>query len=341
MQILVTGASGRIGRNLCRALIQRGEQVRALVLPNDPNRAGLEQIGTTCLTGDLEDYTTVVSAVRDVEAIYHLGALLPQGVNAFQLFAANLRGTFYLLEAVAQTGIAQSLHRFIFASTDATYPSGSQLYLPIDETHPQRPNSFYGFTKEAGERMCLTYARQYGFPLVRPRFTFTVEAHELLDPRSVAAPLFFLPARLKQIKAAVDQGQPGAAEAVRILEKLQQPNLEQLCIIYGMDGVPERMTLCDVRDLVPGLLLLLDQPVAVGEAFNLGPPSGFTLDRAVKYLAATTGLPYVEAQLPLSPMCFEVSSAKARAWLGYQPALTIFAMIDTLAQVWPQKKSAN
>lgn len=338
MRILVTGASGRIGRNLCRALLERGETVVALVLPGDPNRAVLESLGVACVTGDLADYAVIAPALREVDAIYHLGALLPQGVNAFQLFEANLRGTFHLLEAVVQSGIAQNLQRFIFASTDATYPSGAQFYLPIDEGHPQQPNSFYGFTKEAGERMCLTYARQYGIPMVRPRFTFTIEAPEMLDPRSVAGPLFFLQARLKQLRAAAAHGRAEAKEAVQILESLQQPGTEQLVIVYGADGTPERMTLCDVRDLVPGLLLLLDKPVAVGETFNLGPPTGFTLDLAVKAMSAATDLPYVEARLPLSPMCFEVSSAKARTMLGYHPRLTVFDMIESAAQHWRQVK---
>lgn len=329
MKILVTGASGRIGRNLCRALLERGETVVALVLPGDPNRGLLEGLGVACVTGDLADFESIAPALHEVNAIYHLGALLPQGVNAFQLFEANLRGTFHLLEAVAQAGMGDKLHRFIFATTDATYPSGAQLYLPIDESHPQQPNSFYGFTKEAGERMCLTYARQFSIPLVRPRFTFTIEAHELLEPRSVAGPLFFLQSRLKQLRAAAAQGNLGAADAVQILENLQQPGAEQLVIVYGPDGAPERMTLCDVRDLVPGLLLLLDSPAAVGDTFNLGPPAGFTLDQAVKAMAAATGLPYVEARLPLPPMCFEVSSAKARAMLSYQPRLSVFDMIES------------
>lgn len=336
MRILVTGASGRIGRNLCRALIQRGETVVALVLPGDPNRELLAGLGVECITGDLAEYAAITPALQGVEAIYHLGALLPQGVNAFQLFEANLRGTFHLLEAVAQAGSADKLQRFIFASTDATYPSGAQFYLPIDESHPQQPNSFYGFTKEAGERMCLTYARQYGIPLVRPRFTFTIEAQELLNPQSVAGPLFFLQARLKQLRASAAQGSAAAKEAVPILESLQQADTEQLVIVYGPDGAPERMTLCDVRDLVPGLLLLLDNPVAVGDTFNLGPPAGFTLDQAVKAMSSATGLPYVEARLPLSPMCFEVSSAKARTMLGYQPRLTVFDMIESAAQQWRQ-----
>lgn len=338
MRILVTGASGRIGRNLCRALLERGEKVVALVLPSDPNRELLAGFGVECITGDLTDYADIAPALQGVEAIYHLGALLPQGVNAFQLFEANLRGTFHLLEAVVQSGLAQKLQRFIFASTDATYPSGAQFYLPIDESHPQQPGSFYGFTKEAGERMCLTYARQYGIPLVRPRFTFTIAAHEMLDPRSVAGPLFFLQARLKQLRAGAAQGRAEAIAAVQILEKLQKPDTEHLVIVYGLDNTPERMTLCDVRDLVPGLLLLLDKPVAIGDTFNLGPPAGFTLDQAVKAMAAATGLPYVEAHLPLPPMCFEVSSAKARTMLGYQPRLTVFDMIESAAQGWRQQK---
>lgn len=337
MRALVTGASGRIGRNLCRGLLDRGDLVRALVIPDDPNLGRLQAIGVECLVGRLEDYAVVAESVRGVDSIYHLGALLPQGVDSFRLFEANLRGTFHVLEAAAREGTAKSLHRFVFASTDATYPSGNQLYLPIDETHPQQPNYFYGLTKEAGERMCLAYGRQYGFPLVRPRFTFTIEAWEMLDPRTVAGPLFFLEARLRGLKASARQGQRESAEAVSILEPLVKPGTQQLLIAYGPDGTTDRMTLCDVRDVVQGLLLL-DQPAAVGEAFNLGPPCGFSFDVAVKRMAELTGLPYVEAKLPLKPICFEVSSAKARATLGYQPRYQIFDMIESAVDAWSQQQ---
>ena len=52
-RVLVTGAGGVMGERLVRDLIQRGRQVRGLVLPGDPSRARLEALGAEVVEGDV------------------------------------------------------------------------------------------------------------------------------------------------------------------------------------------------------------------------------------------------------------------------------------------------
>ncbi len=101
MKILVTGATGRIGQNFVDELLRRGHGVRALVMPCDPERKRVEKPGVEIVEGLLTDRPSLVPAVDGVEAVYHLGALMPQGATADALFEANIRGTYNLLEAVA------------------------------------------------------------------------------------------------------------------------------------------------------------------------------------------------------------------------------------------------
>jgi UDP-glucose 4-epimerase len=84
---------------------------------------------------------------------------------------------------------------------------------------------------------------------------------------------------------------------------------------------------CDVRDLVQGLTLLLDQPAAVGEVFNLSGPAPFSYDQVIPYLAEKIGAPYVDASIPGPPIRIHHSTAKARALLGYAPRYDVFQSI--------------
>jgi UDP-glucose 4-epimerase len=328
MLILVTGASGRIGRNLVAELLKKGHRVRALVLPGEVTK--LRDWDLECIEGKLEDPAIYDELLDGVEAVYHLGALLPANVTNEQIFQVNIRGTYNMLEAIAEHGL--SLKRFVFASSDEVYPSLKPKYLPLDEYHPHEPYSIYGLSKAFGEDLCGLYFRESGIPVVCPRFTFTIEARELLDPLGVSAGLFYVRRKLELLRRVRN---PGAAilEQIHTFEDLYQKNGESLFISYDEKGAPYEMTICDVRDLVQGLLLVLENDKAVGEAFGFGPPSSFPFDEMVKYLSKRTGLPWAEVRLKESLPCkFRLNLSKARAYLGYTPKWDIFSMIDDAVQ---------
>src|SRR6476620_2693902 len=101
MRILVTGAAGRIGAHLTRALVARGQTVRAFVLPNDPRLALIAGPRVEPFYGRLEHRAAVAQATVDVDAVVHLGgALTSRGNTDDEFFEFNLRGTFNLLMAV-------------------------------------------------------------------------------------------------------------------------------------------------------------------------------------------------------------------------------------------------
>ena len=62
MKVLVTGVTGRVGRNLAAALIARGDAVRGLVLPKDPGLKRAEAAGVSCVVSDLRDAEAVRQA---------------------------------------------------------------------------------------------------------------------------------------------------------------------------------------------------------------------------------------------------------------------------------------
>ncbi|MCY4354665.1 MAG: NAD(P)-dependent oxidoreductase [Truepera sp.] len=321
MKVLVTGVTGRVGRNLAAALIARGDAVRGLVLPKDPGLKRAEAAGVSCVVSNLRDAEAVRQAVIGVDAVVHLGAVMLWGKDDYNavLFEDNVRGTFNLLNAAALH--APALTRFVFASSDEVYPSLSASYLPIDENHPTNPYSFYGTSKLIGENLALFYHRGYRLPAAIARFALVTEPREVTRPDGWLGRFLFLGSMIETARAI------GGTEAAETLENLGGDQ-ETLLLARDADGTPYRFHYCDVRDIVRGLLLLLDDPAAVGEVFNLSGPAPFDFDRAVPYLSERAGIPYVEARIPGPPIRIHHDIGKARSLLGYAPQHDIVSTID-------------
>lgn len=323
MKVLVTGAAGRIGRNLVEALIANGATVRGAILPDDPGIERATRTGIECLQGNLRDPEFCNESVRGCDAVMHLGAMLlfRKGDDDPVLMEDNLRSTFNLLHATATH--APDISRFVFASSDEVYPSLFARHLPIDENHPTTPYSFYGLTKLSGEELVRYYGRAHGIPGAIARFALTCEPWESLRPDRPLGNFLHLRSMINFVR-----GRSGDAVADGLAAQLRD-NVDQLWIPRDESGRPWLFHFCDVRDLVQGLLLLLSHPAAVGEAFNLSGPAPFSFDELVPYVAEKTGRPIVQAVVPGEPLRIHHSTAKARGMLGYHPAHDVFNTIDT------------
>jgi len=147
MNILVTGATGKVGSRLARRLAQRGDHVRALV--RDRARgADLIAAGVELHDGDLLDPSSLAAAVRGVDAVVHCAAFF-RGATAEQAHAVNDLGTQHL----ARAAVAAAVRRFVFTSTGLVYgPKGGQLAAEDD---PCAPTAAYPVSKLAAERFLL------------------------------------------------------------------------------------------------------------------------------------------------------------------------------------------
>ncbi|HXU60574.1 MAG TPA: NAD(P)-dependent oxidoreductase [Polyangia bacterium] len=147
MNILVTGATGKVGSRLARRLAQRGERVRALV--RDAARAAtLRADGVELAVGDLLQVDSLQAAARGVDAVVHCAAFF-RGATPEQAHAVNHLGTQQLAAAARSAGV----ERFIFLSTGLVYGSnGGRL---ASEDDPCAPSAAYPVSKLAAERFLL------------------------------------------------------------------------------------------------------------------------------------------------------------------------------------------
>lgn len=147
MNILVTGATGKVGSRLARRLAARGDHVRALV--RDRPRAR-EMLGAQIelVEGDLLDPASLPAAVAGVDAVVHCAAFF-RGATAEQAHAVNDLGTQHL----AHAALAARVKRFVFTSTGLVYgPKAGHLAHESDEC---APIAAYPVSKLAAERFLL------------------------------------------------------------------------------------------------------------------------------------------------------------------------------------------
>src|ERR1700689_4459525 len=137
--ILVTGATGQTGGNVCEQLIQRGDQVRALVR-NPDEATALGGIGVELVQGDIRDGDDVLRAAKGAEAAIHCAALLggaSQDLGDFK--AVNMVGTANVLDAAKKHGmrrvVALSTATFINLTTDADFEEAPVLENPPDDPY--------------------------------------------------------------------------------------------------------------------------------------------------------------------------------------------------------------
>jgi nucleoside-diphosphate-sugar epimerase len=157
-KILVTGALGRVGRELVPALRDRYGVDRVVAsdnraMPADGSPGPFEPLDCTQI-----DHVHDVVRRHDVGTVYHFAALLSAAAeeNPQLAWSVNVGGLHAVLEVARQYGCAVFLPSSIGAFGPTTPPIGT----PQDTV--QRPTTLYGVTKVVGELLCDDYARRCG-----------------------------------------------------------------------------------------------------------------------------------------------------------------------------------
>lgn len=211
MKVLVTGADGFIGSHLVEELVKKGYQVKAFVYYNSFNTWGwLDTVSNDVMKnveifqGDIRDPNGVEEAMKGMEAVFHLAALIaiPFSYHSPDTYVdTNIKGTLNVLQAARKLGTK----RVLVTSTSEVY--GTAQYVPIDEKHPFQGQSPYSATKIGADRLAESFYRSFQLPvtIVRPFNTY--------GPRQSARAV--IPTIITQLLAGKEEIKLGALTPTR------------------------------------------------------------------------------------------------------------------------------
>lgn len=171
MRLLVTGASGFVGRALCAEAMARG----LAVLPATRTSCVLSGLGATFAVGSVDESTPWQAALAGCYAVVHLAARvhLMQDVAADPLAEfrrVNVQGTLNLARQAAAAGVK----RFVFISSIKVNGESTQVGKPFCANDKPAPQDAYGLSKMEAEQALSQLAMETGMEVViiRPTLVY-------------------------------------------------------------------------------------------------------------------------------------------------------------------------
>lgn len=158
--VLVTGGSGHLGTAIMGEL---GKTARAISFDQKPPRVEAPFIaGSVLALAEVED------AMRGVDVLVHVAAIPnPRDKPPEVVFETNVLGTWNAFQAASRAGVKKIVLISSECVTGLCYQKDQcpPDYLPIDESHPLRPDEVYGLSKVAAETVAASFARAGGMDI--------------------------------------------------------------------------------------------------------------------------------------------------------------------------------
>ena len=183
MKILITGAAGFIGSNLCEYMLEKGYTVIGLDNFATGYAYNLDEIvgksNFSFIEGNICDIATCLKATQNVDYVLHQAALgsVPRSLqDPITSNEVNVNGFLNMLEASKQNGVK----RFVYAASSSTY--GDSEGLPKVEDEIGKPLSPYAITKYVNELYAEIYGTAFGLDTIGLRY-FNVFGRKQ-DPRT-------------------------------------------------------------------------------------------------------------------------------------------------------------
>jgi nucleoside-diphosphate-sugar epimerase len=295
--VLVTGASGYVGREVVRQLLETGMHVTALGRTTPPGKIAFIQ-------ADLDGVKAALAG-KSFDVIIHLASLPGDTGDPLQMMRVNVNGCQNMLEFARQS----KAKRFVLASSISAYewyPAtkfSPPDYMPVNEDHPCRPKDMYATTKRMQELLALAYHYQYGVPVTVLRLTAVV------GPRGRGG----------------GRGWREFAEQLAEGKQVQIPHFSEKELCHYVD----------YRDVARMHLVAAEHPGAVGQIFNCcGPAPTRGSEFAAAVRAVVPGIK-VECGFPWSmaqggEVAFDMS--KAKGLLDFVPQYSLADSVRSIKE---------
>lgn len=317
---LVTGANGFVGAAVMRALIARGESVRALVRPNS-NTVNLDGSSVDIAYGDITDKASLLEAIDGCRTVLHVAADYRLWVpDPDSMYRTNIDGSVNVLEAAAEAGATN----MVYTSSVAVLGINADKSAADEET-PVSVDDMVGPYKRSkflAEEAVRRRAEELGFPVI------TVNPSTPIGPgdfRPTPTGRIIVDSALGKMPAYVDTG----------LNIVHVDDVAQGHLLARDAGKPGE------RYILGGADLSLKEILAMVAKHSGRKPPSVRLPRAAVYPVAVVGEivarlfgtePLVTLdELRMAKKHMYFSSRKAETELGYRWRPAEEAIVDALA----------
>lgn len=249
-KVLVTGSDGFIGSHLVESLLEHGASVKAFTFYNSFNSWGwLDTLDKSILDnievffGDVRDPNGVRTAVKGVDVVMHLAALIaiPYSYHSPDSYVdTNIKGTLNILQACRDLEI----ERVLVTSTSEVY--GTAQYVPIDEKHPFQGQSPYSASKIGADRMAESFYKSFDLPvtIVRPFNTY--------GPRQSARAI--IPTLISQLLNGYEEIKMGSLEPTRDFNYVKDTCAGFISIAESENTIGEEINIATQKEISMGQL---------------------------------------------------------------------------------------
>lgn len=317
MRLLVTGATGKVGRALLARLLsdEKWDGVEICALCH--NRTPEDSERLSIVRGSIADRRVVTEAMKGVTHVIHLATCKETPEDVMDV---TVKGLFWLLEAARESA---SFRQFVLVGGDAAIGHFHyRLPMPATEAVPhQAYPGCYALSKVLEEVMLQQFQLQYGLRGCCLRAPWIMEKDDFKFTLSFGDDVFGAP---------VWRDLVGPAAAAGYRREGTVPCL------HDADGRPLKRNFVHVNDLVEAILTALDHPRAEGELFNICMSRPVDYGEIASYLAETRGLPSVRIDSRYHSNW--MANTKARALLDWEPQYDLQRLIE---EAWSYERPSN
>jgi UDP-glucose 4-epimerase len=307
MQLLVTGATGKVGQAFLTRFLADPKWQDAKIVAICNNRTIPETPRVRVIKGSIADPAIIDAAMAGTTHVLHMAAVKEDPAHAIDV---AVKGMFLLTEAFRQNPVGK---QFILIGGDCSVGHCIVKYdEPVTEASPRRGYpGVYALTKIIEEVMLEQAGIQYGVNWTTLRAPWIMEKDDFKFALSFGADQF---------------GGPDWNGLISKDQRRQYVETNAVPLLIAEDGLPLRRNFIHLDDLVEAMLAAIDHPATRQQLFNIAMTDPVDYAVVSAHLQMTRAMPPARIETPFFSNLLD--NAKARLLLGWTPKVDTATLCD-------------